>query len=123
MTSTTDRADVRLAVGVGHSAGSGDHLEPQDAGKHLEVLCDLSFALSLAQASARGAPRSGPTGDGLHPRGLWLPLAVTSTASQTTMGGGEEDWGRLVELTVAGDRRAYGMLVRLVTGHLAHWRA
>jgi RNA polymerase sigma-70 factor (ECF subfamily) len=39
------------------------------------------------------------------------------------MGGGEEDWGRLVELTVAGDRRAYGMLVRLVTGHLAHWRA
>jgi len=39
------------------------------------------------------------------------------------MGGGEEDWGRVVELTVAGDRHAYGQLVRLVTGHLAHWRA
>jgi RNA polymerase sigma-70 factor (ECF subfamily) len=48
---------------------------------------------------------------------------VASTAGQPPASGGDEDWGRVVELTVAGDRRAYGKLVRLVTGHLAHWRA
>jgi RNA polymerase sigma-70 factor (ECF subfamily) len=33
------------------------------------------------------------------------------------------DWGTVVERAIAGDRRAYARLARLVTGHLAHWRA
>jgi len=33
------------------------------------------------------------------------------------------DWGALVKGALDGDRRAYARLARLVTGHLAHWRA
>jgi RNA polymerase sigma-70 factor (ECF subfamily) len=34
-----------------------------------------------------------------------------------------QNWHPIVERALAGDRSAYAMLARLVTGHLAHWRA
>jgi RNA polymerase sigma-70 factor (ECF subfamily) len=33
------------------------------------------------------------------------------------------EWGPVVDRALAGDRSAYARLARLVTGHLAHWRA
>ncbi len=35
----------------------------------------------------------------------------------------QPDWNGIVESALAGDRVAYARLTRLVTGHLAHWRA
>lgn len=43
----------------------------------------------------------------------------TSGASAPTT----TDWRAVVARVVAGDRAAYARLVRLVTGHLTHWRA
>ncbi len=37
--------------------------------------------------------------------------------------GHRTDWGPVVDQAIAGDRVAYARLARLVTGHLAHWRA
>ncbi len=45
------------------------------------------------------------------------------STSEATKSPDQQDWGREIELAVAGDRQAYGRLVRLVTGHLVHWRA
>jgi RNA polymerase sigma-70 factor (ECF subfamily) len=48
---------------------------------------------------------------------------VPSSKSEPTKNPDTTDWGREVELAVSGDRRAYARLIRLITGHLAHWRA
>ncbi len=48
---------------------------------------------------------------------------MTRTSDQSPKSATEENWCAVVDLVAAGDRRAYGQLVRLVTGHLAHWRA
>jgi RNA polymerase sigma-70 factor (ECF subfamily) len=43
--------------------------------------------------------------------------------AQSRGSAGESNWSLLVERALDGDNVAYARLARLVTGHLAHWRA
>jgi RNA polymerase sigma-70 factor (ECF subfamily) len=46
-----------------------------------------------------------------------------SPSIESRNAGNAPNWRSIVEQALAGDRAAYARLARLVTGHLAHWRA
>jgi RNA polymerase sigma-70 factor, ECF subfamily len=48
---------------------------------------------------------------------------VNPSLEPPTLASPGPDWNSVVEQALSGDRSAYARLARLVTGHLAHWRA
>lgn len=52
-----------------------------------------------------------------------MPISERGGASGDERESSAIDWRHCVECALAGDRLAYGRLVRLVTGYLARWRA